>query len=1071
MENGSFVYIDNNQQRIAKLISVEGLLAEIEHFYSIDRIENETVLATTLVKAKLERQTRCYYYDENVNRWLMGRIMRKMGRLYEVDFPDSDSRYLDQKEIYVRKVGTRVDPVEVISAKGIETAFFYRYRHSFIKEIITQRSAYSGMTALASSSVWLLPHQFEVVRRVLEDPVPRYILADEVGLGKTIEAGIIIRQFLLDQPDENVLIVVPSFLLVQWQKELEERCYINQFGNRIAWKTFEEISTVDLKSYGFIILDEAHELAKLAFSKAEEDKLIYQYFRNLAHASYGLLLLSATPVLNNENEYLAMLHLIDPDNYSINDLEKFRNLIKRRQEVGHLLVSFRQDARISMLKRGVIELRSEFNNDLRLMNHVENLEHRLHQRSGEDSERKELIRNIRVHLSESYRLHRRLIRNRRESMSSFMNYGRDQGSKIKIKFEYDLDERTPYVNQILDNWRFEAQVHDSSNSSNWPKQALFELLWQGGSTSTTLLQGMIQSRLQGELMENLQSDLTANEKEALLCAPLFDGEIMLLEQLLEVIDVPSEEGDRIDLLCFILMQLLRQQKDIKVVIFTSYTSVCREIGIRLEQVMPAQFALHDKYMTPQQIEKEISRFREDQDCNFLICDTSGEVGRNLQFADHIVHFDLPLSPNRIEQRIGRVDRIGRSKPFAMTVLAGPEIELSYQEAWLQLLDKSLNVFQQSISSLQFLIDEKIPLILRSTYEMGMQGFEEQVESLTESLEEEKLKIYEQHMLDDIDAIEQQSTDIFDELLRYDHEVSSTEFRDALEGWVLEALKFKPVNMENRNVCSYQADLYTLVPYNYLKQFLGNTEQESTYDREVAVTRRNTSLYRIGHQFVDLMNEYIKWDDRGSVFSFWRRVPDWQRKNDWAGFIFHYVVEGDTDALLDLQKQHASRSSQQLKRIMDRFYPPRIETVVVRLNGQCETEQYILDALTEPFNRYEDGGNDTNLTKSRLHYLDQIITAHRWKPICHNMRVVSEDYLRDREDIVQLSEEKYRTAKIALDYAYNMLELRSQSKNNMADVDLALEETWNNAILSGIKKPKVTLDSVGFIILTNKILRK
>ncbi|NJL11517.1 MAG: DEAD/DEAH box helicase [Calothrix sp. SM1_7_51] len=88
------------------------------------------------------------------------------------------------------------------------------------------------MTGVLSANIQLLPHQVEVVRRVLSDPIQRYLLADEVGLGKTIEAGAIIRQYFLDNPSGDVLVLAPQYLLEQWRLEMETKFYISQFSDR-----------------------------------------------------------------------------------------------------------------------------------------------------------------------------------------------------------------------------------------------------------------------------------------------------------------------------------------------------------------------------------------------------------------------------------------------------------------------------------------------------------------------------------------------------------------------------------------------------------------------------------------------------------------------------------------------------------------------------------------------------------------------------------------------------------------------------------------------------------------------
>ena len=84
------------------------------------------------------------------------------------------------------------------------------------------------MSALFSSIIELEPHQVEVVRRVLQDPVKRYLLADEVGLGKTIEAGVLIRQYVQDDPDHRIVVLVPAPLIAQWRGERCRRFLLSE---------------------------------------------------------------------------------------------------------------------------------------------------------------------------------------------------------------------------------------------------------------------------------------------------------------------------------------------------------------------------------------------------------------------------------------------------------------------------------------------------------------------------------------------------------------------------------------------------------------------------------------------------------------------------------------------------------------------------------------------------------------------------------------------------------------------------------------------------------------------------
>ncbi len=110
-----------------------------------------------------------------------------------------------------------------MASGGAESQYLHDRRQAAMLPLLKLRGAAQGMTALVSAGIDLAPHQVAAVRRVLTDPVQRYLLADEVGLGKTIEAGLIIRQHLIDRPDTSVLVVVPAHLCGQWRGELEAK--------------------------------------------------------------------------------------------------------------------------------------------------------------------------------------------------------------------------------------------------------------------------------------------------------------------------------------------------------------------------------------------------------------------------------------------------------------------------------------------------------------------------------------------------------------------------------------------------------------------------------------------------------------------------------------------------------------------------------------------------------------------------------------------------------------------------------------------------------------------------------
>ena len=228
METDLLVRSRFNNLGIGKLQAVSGSSAHVEYFVSVGNRITASVPAVSLGHVTLQRHTRCYFWSEDREIWQIGRIAtwHSDDRRYEVHLPAKGICYATEAEIYVRCARPIEDPTEILIMKGQETPFFHARRSAFVRCLIKQRAVSHGMPGLFSANVDLYPHQVEVVRRVLEDPIQRYLLADEVGLGKTIEAGAILRQYLLDEPDGQVLAIVPRPLLKQWQRELESKFHL-----------------------------------------------------------------------------------------------------------------------------------------------------------------------------------------------------------------------------------------------------------------------------------------------------------------------------------------------------------------------------------------------------------------------------------------------------------------------------------------------------------------------------------------------------------------------------------------------------------------------------------------------------------------------------------------------------------------------------------------------------------------------------------------------------------------------------------------------------------------------------
>lgn len=1087
---GSLVRSQNNSLGIGKVIDISDTQASVEYFCSVGQRIEKSLPLSSLSQLKLERQTRCYICLESQEAWLIGRIYEWDEELYQyrIDLPDKKTIAVSEQEIYVRCNLTQADPIETLAMKGQETPYFHDRRFAFVKCLILQRAVSRGMTGLISANIKLYPHQVEVVRRVLEDPIQRYLLADEVGLGKTIEAGAILRQYLLDEPSGRAVVLVPQYLLEQWQQELENKFYISHFLKRVAVLAIEDIHKINPKaSIGLLILDEAHHIAAMATSSDAAVRQRFETCKNIAHKSDCLLLLSATPVLNHEQDFLAMLHLLDPATYQLDDLAGFRERVVKRQEIGRILLSFKEGANPFVLKTNLKNLRNLFPEDKYLLELADNLENSLQAKADDTVE---IVRAIRIHISDTYRLHRRMLRNRRASVEDVI-FDRN----ITLKTEYDLDERSPDIHELIEEWRDVAPDDKQYHH-------IFLLFFRASGTWLGILKQVIQARLSSISTAELIREFGADSVRILTETPKFAGEVEILQSLLQIIEQPSEDGDRLELLQTVILYQLceplklqslkfnlpkllaevqqRLKRPIpgdslpKIVIFTSFVQTCAEIVRYLsDRFGEGTVVSHQVGQTRSQIEENLNRFKKDPKCFILVCDSSGEEGRNLQFTNYMICFDLPWSPNRLEQRIGRIDRIGRLLKVEFTVFAGVDLPDSLHDAWYRLLKEGFNIFRQSIASLQFYVDEKLPLLAEILFQSGANGLLESIEVIQKEIQQEQVKISEQNALDEIDALDENATQYFQALDDYD--ARHQEIQQVTEDWICDALRFKPITNPNLSALTrYKPTGNTLIPANDLSSnFAGVLEEFGTFNRRVANQQLGAKLYRIGEKFVEALSSYIHWDDRGQAFAMWRVAETWDsgEGEEWYGFRLNYVIE------TNLTNYKNTTKDKTLQRRVDGLFPPIVESVFIdaRYEPMCAVEdETLLTILQRPYKPQGGKCRDYNLAKSRLSILDNFIESSRWQEFCYHARDTSLELLSQRPKFISLCENSAIRAEQKLGKRLDQLRLRlnrltNQERiyNTVLEQELNNETALNQVIIEGIRHPSIRLDSVGFIIVSGR----
>jgi len=878
-------------------------------------------------------------------------------------------------------------------------------------------------------------------------------------------------------------------------------------------------------SFDIVVMDEAHHVA----AARAKNPLLWEQCRRLAHTSSRLLLLSATPALNHEADFLAMLHLLEPGAYQLNDAESFRDRVRNRQEIGHFLLMFQKGIEGPPLYLGIDQLRELCPDDAFIQRGADELE-QLSELEEVPRERADaLISSIRLQVCETYRIHRRLLRTSRAKAGRALPH-RTRGEDAELVQEYSIDERAERLHDLLLEWRTAAtdalrrefeeadspaeNVRETSHATALAEA--FIALVQCAGTWALIFEWAVRCRLQEVIAAPPDLDidwadrLGATIPSALMAAPTFEGEATILAAMLDELASIPEYGDDVDALLQTLQQRAKRQQHQqelgqqvepdRVIVFCSSPAACREIVRRGREVL-SEDALYSHLAADDAatVRHNLLRFKSQQNAATLVCDASGEEGLNFQFANLLIHFDLPWEPNRLEQRIGRLDRIGRTEVVESRVWIGCDCSHSIHEAWFSTLHDGLRIFHESIAALQFFVDGLMPEIKRRALWEGAPGVKNCIAAMQETLDRERKVLLEQSALDEIEAFDREEDEaetLFQSVKA--HDAKHDELHAEVENWVLDALKMRAhvpqgavydqfgfkTEARGQPVVRYEGSAETTLPSDLVSQLEsaqnGPHSKYGAYSRHRAGKRHPHQILRLGHPFIDLLMEIARWDDRGQAFAFWRYLPDWTG-TDSAFFRLDLIIEADSaplhQALEKLKTCGWRRDAERaLLRRADTWLPPKRSALLLDLGGQPVTDKVRTERLAAVYQSEPSpsGARDYDLDAGRWSVVEPIIAADRWPLICQLVRERGEKLLRHWPAQRTLWDEAATKAEQDLNLRLEQLRRglifrRGVEASDKGEVAAAVEEESlvYNALIEGIRAPCIALDAIGFIILSNR----
>lgn len=975
---------------IGKLIRINQHDALIQYFDSPVNYEGIelTVEIKSLKKAELFTESLVYRYDYDLRHWQIARVVGNVPGGVRLQFPNNQMEDVSQSDLFVRWDRPIADAAALLAERITYTPFWQDARLDYQHHMLKQRKACAGISSALSSSIELEAHQLAVARRVLSDPIQRYLLADEVGLGKTIEAGLIIRQHVTENPFRHcVAILVPKALHRQWRQELSERFHLKELlDESIHIIALDDLGKNDLPAIvpDMLVIDEAHQVGAWAWDEQHQQQ--FSHIAQLARQSEKLLLLSATPVTGNEKNFLAMLHLLDATHYPLTEdgLTIFQQRIQLREEIGSLFYAFNCENDNMTLEENLHALIGLFPEDTVLGGLAEQLFPCLDMLQPDRSEtRDRLVTKIRHYIGNRYRLHHRLLRNRRSSPGIERMLPGLSGLSLK---KYTTPDAS---NDMMIAWRESAVMAHPDDTT---LAAVYQLLFEAAIATPELLAQVASCRLQQHTLGAAQGFTYTESQIASLQQPLFSGEEEILQEL--IVRCNAERDSKRLRLVDVLENLLEgNARGLPyIVVFCDQPWVADQVFTDLMMPFLGRIQRHNP-------DKEV-RFGNEKKCQILVCDRRAEEGVNLHGGRKIaLHYDLLLSPNRMEQRLGRLNRyFANGKATAILSMALVSEADDLQNQWLTILNDVFDVFEESISSLQYLIDEELQLLSANLYALGEESMMQLSERLAGdngrlALEKQRIEMQEVLLQIDGDIVEAQ------EYASALAEIDDTEdaFSQSAHTLFIKAFKFERVPDEQHSaVFRYRFnpgswETGTLINPQRLQKhcLLGFDLDQSAGNAPMtwplSYNRANTSQggirpARLGEPFHDAILGLLAYEERGIASAILRVTPAMPDNEYDVFFRYDFLIEADV-----------STPAQQ--RLADHLMPPETFSLWVDRAGEQVTDTRILAILNEKYRSKEHGKQLLNLNEQRWAQISHCISAKEWRVWCN------ESYANAQQQII------------------------------------------------------------------------
>ena len=826
----------------------------------------------------------------------------------EVTLANGGRRYLAPTELDI----IRDNPLEALRAGDIGRTVPYGLRLQSL--FLRHAYRYDPLAGLSNARIEPTLHQIYAANRVVSKLRPRMILADEVGLGKTVEAGLILKELRARQLVERVLIVTPASLQYQWRQELrskfnEEFEIIDGPGARFLGRGGENpwsrkdnvICSLTLAAHAnnadaiveagwdMVIFDEAHRVRRrYEGPNRVRTTRAYDLADELKEQIFGLLLLTATPMQLHHFELYSLVELVEPglypgfDDYELRHRELPRlNSLMRDLLRWHALSETERDKARLLLARLLAQWDGTFDLD------------------------DEVIRSeVMDALVLLHPLADAMVRNRKAEIGGFT-----QRDAHVVPVELTAEEMTLY-DDISDYIR--RGYNAAQTEKRYAVGFLMVLYQQMLASSSAAIRRSFQRRI---AKLEFQLEAIRNEKEGASLPSeadveaLWDEDEISIDELEQLaISESHVEAEILELEGLVARlgktrdskarELVKAMKAItatnpeeKVLIFTRYLDT-QQFLVRTLEYHGFPTAKFNGQMKLDEKEAAVQEFR--GPAQVLVTTESGGEGRNFQFAHFMFNYDLPWNPMRVEQRIGRLDRIGQKKTVYIYNLACVG---TVEERILDVLAERIGLFKESVGALDPILGEierdieRIVLRQSGSFDQAFDEFAHELEVRVEDART-KEKLFADFILDRASFRRDKAKDLVDHLPMATHQHLAEHVGRTLEHFG-GRLEDHPDG----------GSVITLSPRLMTSLRLRESAQRGIFDPVFALEREDLDFFAFGHDLIDPVVGLAI--DRATEVAGIRRDPDladgpalefyWQvtaESLDPTGVMYRHIVGRD-----------------------------------------------------------------------------------------------------------------------------------------------------------------------------------